>query len=673
MYAVAVVVFGLGCQTAGTSSPVAGVPAAADTGHSGLAVPVEVRVTVTLDGVPIQGASVLQAGTETRYETDASGVVDVPIDGTIDGDLWVAASFPSAWNAGAAVKGASSVTIGLTTFDPADNPDYTFADPGIDATADSNATQCSHCHLSLHRGWAASPHAASARNPVVHAVYQGFDRDVPDVASCEARGGSWEPAVEPGTSLAIDACHVAEAVSGAGGCADCHAPGIGGADLAGHELLEATGLAYQNGVHCDVCHKVESVDVGEAAGVAGWLNVLRPSDPSPSRLLGPFHPLQFGPYIDVLHPLMGGVQREHLHSADFCGGCHQLDQGVLVEGVELDWLRWPDGTLPVQSTWAEWEDGPMNPAAPCQSCHMPPLPGAGNSADLGNEFDLLPGVATGWYRAPGAVRAHSWVGPRQPESGMLELAALLQVETELTDGELVATVVVQNSGPGHALPTGESLRNLVLRVDAACDGAPLRATGGDVVPVWGGVDGVRTLPAELLVVVGAAAGDRLRLLATVGWVEYQGFGAFGDGRFSAAEKGLPDYAFVGDAEVLAVDAEGRVTLDHPEWVASADTAFWVRAAGVSEVGAVGGLPGFGFARVLVGDDGERMVPHHLAVDVESDNRLLPTDSFTTEHRFEVACASPTVTATLRYRAVPWGQAQRYGWVVEDRVMATVTR
>ncbi len=672
MHAV-VLVLALACETAVPPSQDSGETRAADTYHSGLSAPANVRVTVTLDGAPIAGALVVQAGTETRYETDVSGVAEVPIDATIEGDLWLAASFPTAWNAGAIVDGGSSVTIELSSFDPTDNPDYAFADPGIDATADSNATQCSHCHLSIHRGWSASPHAASARNPVVQAVYQGFDRNVHDRVACEARGGTWSSAVEPGSSVTIEACHVASAVTGGGGCADCHAPGIGGADLAGHDLLEATGLAYENGVHCDVCHKIESVDVGAAAGVAGWLNVMRPTDPSPSRLLGPYHPLQFGPYIDVLNPLMGGVLREHLHEADFCGGCHQLDQGVLAEGAELDRLRWPEGTLPVQSTWAEWTEGPMNPAAPCQSCHMPPLPAVGNSADLGNEFDLVPGVATGWYRSPGAVRAHSWVGPRQPASGMLELAALVDVETELSGGELAVTVTVQNSGPGHALPTGEPLRNLVLRVEAACDGTPLVATGGDVVPVWGGTDGVLTLPADLLVVAGAAPGDRLRLLRNEGWVDYRGFGAFGDGRFSAAEKGLPDYALIGDAEVMAVDPEGRVTLDHPEWAAVADTAFWVRDTSVSEVGAVGGLPGFGFARVLVGDDGERMVPHHLAVDVESDNRLLPTESFTTEHLFASDCASPVVTATLRYRSVPWGQAQRYGWVVDDRVMATVTR
>ncbi len=671
MHAVA---FGLvlGCQTAATPLPESGESGGSDTSHSGAVAPPSVVVTVTLDGTPIAGAWVLQAGTERRYETDADGLAEVPIDATIEGDLWLAASYPSAWNVGAPVDGGTAVTIELSSFDPADNPDYVFADPGLDATANSNATECSHCHLSLHRGWSASPHASSAKNPVVQAVYQGFDREVVDRATCEARGGSWGAAVEPGSALSIEACHVADAVSGGGGCADCHAPGIGGAGLAGHDLLEATGLAYDYGVHCDVCHKVESVDVGAVAGVAGWLNVLRPSDPSPSRLLGPYHPLQFGPYIDVLNPLMGGVLREHLHEADFCGGCHQLDQGVLVEGAELDQLRWPEGTLPVQTTWAEWDEGPMNPAAPCQSCHMPPLSGAGNSADLGNEFDLVPGVATGWYRAPGAVRAHSWVGPRQPDSGMLELAAFLDIEAELVGAELVATVTVQNSGPGHALPTGEPLRNLVLRVEAACDGAPLAATGGDVVPVWGGTDGMLALPADLAVVVGAAPGDRLRLLRNEGWVDYRGFGAFGDGRFSAAEKGLPDYALIGDAEVLAVDDQGRVTLDHPEWVAQADTAFWVVASNVSEVGAVGGLPGFGFARVLVGDDGERMVPHHLAVDVESDNRLLPTESFTTEHRFAAECASPTVTATLRYRAYPWDQAQRYGWEVEDRVMAKVT-
>ena len=73
-----------------------------------------------------------------------------------------------------------------------------------------------------------------------------------------------------------------------GGCADCHAPGINGA-LGGRDLLEATGYAYSYGVHCDVCHKVEDIDLDAAPGVAGRLKILRPTEASPSPGCGDRH------------------------------------------------------------------------------------------------------------------------------------------------------------------------------------------------------------------------------------------------------------------------------------------------------------------------------------------------------------------------------------------------
>lgn len=313
----------------------------------------------------------------------------------------------------------------------------------------------------------------------------------------------------------------------------------------------------------------------------------------------------------------------------------------------------------------------MNPAAPCQSCHMPPAPEVGNSADLGNEFPtLLPGVAAGWLRPAGAVRVHTWVGPRDESSGMLELAAFVEVEAEVTDGGVAASVTVTNVGPGHAIPTGEPLRNLVLTVEATCDGVALVASGGDVVPAFGGAVETRRAPDALDVFPTANVGDRVRFASTSGMVDYHGSGPFGDGTFSAAEKGMSKLEFVGEAEVLAVGANGVLTLDHPEYLSAADVAFLAPAGDAS---ALAGLPGFAFAKVLSGADGEEMVPHHLAVDVVSDNRILATESFTTAHRFVATCADPEVHATLLYRAFPWSQARRYGWSLDDRVMAEATR
>ena len=261
-----------------------------------------------------------------------------------------------------------------------------------------------------------------------------------------------------------------EVATAFGACADCHAPGIDG-QLGGRDLLEATDHAYDYGVHCDVCHKVESVDLEAEAGVAGRLQILRPIEESPSTTLGEWYPLTFGPYYDVINPRMGSVQRDLYHEATICAGCHQLDQPVLVAGAQIDLARWPDGRIPVHSTYAEWEAGPMNPGAPCQSCHMPPDAESGNSSGLGDDEvapDAQPGLSSGWYRPPGSVRHHMWTGPRYPGERMLELAASLAIDAAVVEGELVAQVTTRNVGPGHAIPTGEPLRSLLLLVEARC-------------------------------------------------------------------------------------------------------------------------------------------------------------------------------------------------------------
>src|SRR5690606_447275 len=86
-----------------------------------------------------------------------------------------------------------------------------------------------------------------------------------------------------------------------------------------------------------------------------------------------------------------------------------------------------------------------------------------------------------------------------------------------------------------------------------------------------------------------------------------------------------------------------------------------------------GAAGTGFARVLVGADGDRMVPHFLAVDVASDNRLLPGGAAETTHRFAAPCADPEVRATLIHRAVPLALARERGWATDDAVMVEVKR
>ncbi len=659
------------------------------------------RVQVTLDDQPGEGVLLTQPGTTLQWTTDSSGGAEVEVLLDLDGDIALAASHPEARIAGETISDsileAGELEIALSRFLTTDNPAYVFQDPGTPTRSDTT-DQCSHCHLSLTEDWYDSAHRSSASNPQLQDLYAGVAGALTEEDACLRAGGRWQEGRQPGTEEAAWRCYLGEGVlpslnegcgeelpcdsaeaspEQTGACADCHAPGIDG-ELGGRDLLEATGIAYDLGVHCDTCHKVESVELSASEpGVAGRLRVLRPLEETASKALGPYLPLTFGPYPDVLNPRMGSVQRDHFANGTVCAGCHQYDQPVLVPGEELDAARWPEGRLPVHSTWEELVQGPLGTEIPCNSCHMPPDAEAGNSADLGtHDAGESVGIATGWYRPAGSVRRHAWFGPRSEEQRMLGLAAWIDLQVETVEDELVARATVHNSGPAHAIPTGEPLRSLILLVEARCGEELLSPTGGDVVPDFGGAFDQKEADEDWELWPGAEPGQRIRVARRSGeWRDYTGFGPFGDGSFSAEEKGLPVEQWAGEAEILAVDSAGRVQLDRP--LPEGERAWRVSALGLPAEGeaarAWAGAPGMAFARLMVGPQGERNVPHFMAVDIASDNRILPGQASSSEHRFEGGCEAPEVRAMLLHRAFPLELAAERGWPLSESVMAEASR
>ena len=649
------------------------------------------ELTVTLDGQVIAGAVVMQGGGDESWLTGADGRATVTMDDSIPGERGVFASHPLARVGYLRAGEEAALTLELVGFDPSDNEAYVFDNPGS-PTDNADTGKCAHCHTTLNEDWYDSAHRQSASNPAVQDLYAGTVSALSTQADCQVAGGQWWSGLEPGTGLSQARCYLGDGAlptlndncgdsdacdataTAFGACADCHAPGIDGV-LGGRNLLEATGFAYEYGVHCDVCHKVESVDLTQPAGVGGRLHIVRPSEDPVSQLLGTWDPLTFGPYVDVANPRMGSVYRDHFAEPEFCAGCHELQQEVLVPGAAVDSLRWPDGKLPVHTTFSEWEAGPMNPAAPCASCHMPPDAEVGNSADLYNIINLTEGVTTGWPRASGAVRKHTWIGPRYVDSPMLELAASVDITKSVVGGELTASVTVKNVGPGHAIPTGEPLRSLVLLVRAECAAVPLDPTGGDAVPDIGGALDWQASSGDWSVWPGAQVGDVIRVVVRPGgFYDYVGYGPFGDGTFDATAKGMAVEEVVGESTVLSVAAD-VVTLDQPLPVG--DVAYRVSPGAWPVDGAVAsgwaGAPGFAFARVLADEDGRRMVPHFAATDVVSDNRLLPQESWTSTHRFTSPCPDPVVTAVLVHRAYPLDMAAQKGWTLTDSVMVEASR
>ena len=187
---------------------------------------------------------------------------------------------------------------------------------------------------------------------------------------------------------------------------------------------------------------------------------------------------------------------------------------------------------------------------------------------------------------------------------------------------------------------------------------------GKVAVITGGASGL-----------GAQIGRRIRVIRRTGaYYDYPGYGPFGDGRFSIEHKGMPVEEVVGSARILDVQGD-LVTLDTA--LPAGDIAYLMDDAAWPTDGGAGGdwagAAGFAFARVLADASGRRMVPHFLAVDVVSDNRILPARGWQSVHVFDVGapgCAVPEVRAALVHRAYPSDLARERGWPLTDGMLQT---
>jgi hypothetical protein len=257
---------------------------------------------------------------------------------------------------------------------------------------------------------------------------------------------------------------------------------------------------------------------------------------------------------------------------------------------------------------------------------------------------------------------------------MLQLAAALFVRRKevLEGGRLRVELETRNVGAGHAIPTGEAMRALYLRVEAWCGERPLVAVGGDAIPAIGGALERKPKAQGWGRWSGARVGDRVRVVARPGgFYDYAGVEPFVPQRMTPAQRGLPVERVVGEVEVLALSEDGEAVFSAP--LPDGDEAYLVR----DEPGRapfLAGSPGFAFARVLVDAQGQAQAPHFVAVDVASDNRLMPQAAWTSSHEFDAAaCPDPQVRAQLFYRPYPRWLADQKRWEVQDVLMAEVRR
>ena len=656
-----------------------------------------VRV-VDPDGSPVAGAWVMMGGQPAslwaQTDTDGRASIELVDDGV--SDPWVLAG-KEGWRSGGVPVDPTAplaVTITMRPEPTADNADYAFQPGGHGMSPDTS--ECGHCHPSIADDWAGSAHRTSASNPRTWDLYAGSALGATSVAACDALGGHQGDGQVPGVDTqTATRCYVDEGVlpwlnAGCGGpgeqgcdhpdqrpgltrlgaCGDCHAPAMDGVEPGHIDLAGAFGVAFE-GVTCDLCHKTRAVVPGPSAGRDGGLVLLRPNEEA--TVSGQIHqPITFGPYPDVIVPIMFGSYAPQLRDAAWCSSCHEYAQQALHPSETLlDPSRFPDG-LPILETYSEFLAWSDHDGLSCQTCHMETLDEESSTYDISAK-GLGPSVDQGWLRASGEVRHHDFPTPSLATPGLaLTLADI--------GAGLEATATVSNQAAGHAIPTGEPLRQLIVLVTATDGGgntvAPL---GGQVVPDLGGTIRVGTIGTDTTVNGSTMtfsgqtfpyAPTAVRIARPTGvWDDYAGPGtaAFSSGGLTPADKGMAKTDLVAERAVVSV-AGDVLTLAAPAPALQAGDIVYAVGSEAHRAGASGWI----YSKALTDASGRRGVAHYRAVHVASDNRIAPGQSGSSAHLFPLPTSgqSITVTATLIRRRYAAPVADLHGWDVGDELVAT---
>jgi hypothetical protein len=422
------------------------------------------RVTSTYG--PVENARVRIAGEETYTLTDREGRFELVAAYPPGQQLMVTAGKEGWFNNGQVADRSGRIRdILLNPIYLDDQPDYRFISP----------VTCSRCHVNLTRYYDQSKMAHTTSNPKVLDMYYGTDALL--------RKG-----MGPGYRL--------DNPRSQGNCTICHAPSVAGSipwsqDL--NDVLRSPRTEW-DGISCDYCHKVRKVIIDKTKP-SGRAAVLERQSPIRGNSI-----LVFGPYDDVTAPPMAASYNPVFDKGQFCSLCHshskKLASGKTWDSSKVyttaEWEGFgleSNNYLPIQTTyqeWKQWQDqlpaNDSNKGKKCQDCHL-----SWRKEMLPYENYVVDGMARnmwGTYRSPNNIRPHHFDGGTETQ---LKTALAMEVEGEISDKTLTVSVFITNTNGGHWVPTGETMRSVMLLLNVTdSNGKPLEMIKGSHLPDWAG-------------------------------------------------------------------------------------------------------------------------------------------------------------------------------------------
>jgi hypothetical protein len=395
---------------------------------------------------PIAEAAVSIQASDIETSTDETGAFNL-LDAAGQGLVVVAGAKGYFYASAVATTPASGLELRLEPVPQLDDPWYTFQSP----------ERCRTCHQQQYDEWYGSPMSKAGLNTWVYDIFNGEGTGTTEL---------------PGFIYLRDSVHADE--NPASECASCHQPepwtrtpftALGNFD--------APTPGMMHGVACDMCHRIANIDISKPnfPGIyPGVVTLTRPSG------LDANQKVMYGVLGDVTYSQNGWMRASYQPQlkSEICAACHQdkndpdlsgnfeSEDAVISEPTYLEWLA-SDYANPDSEVHAE-----------CVDCHMPAT-GAAAACDR-----------VSLKRPAGDVRSHRILGT-SPE--FLENALTMTMNARIEGDSLEVGVAIENDQTGHHVPTGVTIRNMILLVEAwqEADGTALEYTGTQTIHPLGGV------------------------------------------------------------------------------------------------------------------------------------------------------------------------------------------